>query len=99
MTHLRELLLDNNALRVLPYELGKLFLLQILGLSGNPLQPDILSMVNEVNGTAKLLSYLLDNLTGVATAPRSHRDDHRAVVYTGGAPHKYSCREPASADF
>ena len=64
MTHLRELLLNNNALRVLPYELGKLFLLQTLGLSGNPLQPDILSMVNEVNGTAKLLSFLLDNLTG-----------------------------------
>ena len=50
--------------RVLPYELGRLFLLQTLGLTGNPLQPDILSMVNEVNGTAKLLSFLLDNLTG-----------------------------------
>ena len=62
MTHLRELLLNNNSLRVLPYELGKLFLLQRLGILGNPLQPDILSMVNEVNGTAKLLSFLLDNL-------------------------------------
>ena len=29
MTHLRELLLNNNALRSLPYELGKLFLLQV----------------------------------------------------------------------
>lgn len=63
MTHLKELLLNNNALRVLPYELGKLFLLQELGLAGNPLQPDILNMVGEVNGTAKLLSFLLDNLT------------------------------------
>ena len=34
MTHLRELFLNNNVLRVLPYELGKLFLLQTLGLSG-----------------------------------------------------------------
>jgi len=51
-------------LRVLPYELGKLFLLQNLGLAGNPLQPEILAMVNEPNGTAKLLSFLLDNLSG-----------------------------------
>ncbi len=36
---------------------------QILGLSGNPLQPDILSMSNEVNGTSKLITFLLDNLT------------------------------------
>ncbi|KAL5491699.1 hypothetical protein EMCRGX_G017036 [Ephydatia muelleri] len=63
MTHLRELLLNNNILRVLPYELGKLFLLRVLGISGNPLQSEILSMVNEVNGTDKLLGYLLDNLT------------------------------------
>ena len=36
---------------------------QELGLSGNPLQPDILSMISEVNGISKLLSFLLDNLT------------------------------------
>ena len=74
MTHLRELLLNNNMLRVLPYELGKLFLLRLLGIAGNPLQSEILSMVNEVNGTDKLLSYLLDNLTGRAI--------HVCVVYT-----------------
>lgn len=34
-----------------------------MGLAGNPLQPDILNMVSEMNGTAKLLSFLLDNLT------------------------------------
>lgn len=67
MTHLRELLLNHNMLRVLPYELGKLFLLQNLGLAGNPLQPEILAMVNEPNGTSKLLSFLLDNLS---VAPR-----------------------------
>ena len=33
--------------------------------SGNPLQPEILSMASDMNGgTAKLLMYLLDNLTG-----------------------------------
>lgn len=30
----RELLLNNNQLRVLPFELGKLFQLQTLGLKG-----------------------------------------------------------------
>lgn len=30
----RELLLNNNLLRVLPYELGRLFRLQTLGLKG-----------------------------------------------------------------
>ena len=33
---------------------------------GNPLQPEILSMASDMNGgTAKLLMYLLDNLTGM----------------------------------
>lgn len=60
----RELLLNNNLLRVLPYEIGKLFHLQILGLHGNPLGKDVMSIYNEPNGTQKLLTYLLDNLTG-----------------------------------
>lgn len=29
MTHLKELLLNNNTLRVLPFELGKLFMLEV----------------------------------------------------------------------
>ena len=64
MIHLRELLLNNNMLRVLPYELGRLFLLQTLAISGNPLPPDILGMADEPHGTTKLLTFLLDNLTG-----------------------------------
>ena len=64
MIHLRELLLNNNALRILPCELGRLFLLQSLGVSGNPLSHDILAMAAEPNGTSKLLTFLLDNLTG-----------------------------------
>lgn len=63
MLQLRDLRLNNNSLRVLPYELGRLFQLQNLVVTGNPLQPEILSMVSDINGTAKLLSYLLDNLT------------------------------------
>lgn len=64
MLQLRELLLNNNSLRILPCELGRLFLLQMLGISGNPLSPDILNMAAEPQGTSKLLTYLLENLTG-----------------------------------
>lgn len=60
----RELLLNNNLLRVLPNEIGKLFRLNILGLHGNPLGKEVLSIYNEPNGTSKLLTYMLDNLTG-----------------------------------
>ena len=59
-----ELLLNNNQLRVLPYELGKLFNLQKLGLYGNPLAMEIQSIYAENNGTYKLLTYMLNSLTG-----------------------------------
>lgn len=62
LTTLRELLLHNNFLRALPFEMGKLFKLQILGLKGNPLASDVMTLHSEVNGTDKILSYLLDNL-------------------------------------
>ncbi|XP_070362667.1 CCR4-NOT transcription complex subunit 6-like [Equus asinus] len=61
MVSLRELHL-NNLLRVLPFELGKLFQLQTLGLKGNPLTQDILNLYLEPDGTRRLLNYLLDNL-------------------------------------
>jgi len=69
LANLRELFLSHNYLRVLPYELGKLFQLQNLGLKGNPLSPEILSVYNEVNGTSRLLSYMLDNLNVTASQP------------------------------
>ena len=64
MIQLKELLLTNNMLRVLPYELGRLYQLQTLDIAGNPLPPDILGMADEPHGTTKLLTFLLDNLTG-----------------------------------
>lgn len=57
----RELHLSHNMLRNLPYELGKLFHLVVLGLHGNPLTKDILSIYNDLNGTNKLLTHMLDN--------------------------------------
>lgn len=59
----RELLLNNNLLRVLPNEIGKLFRLNVLGLHGNPLGKEVLSIYNEPNGTNKLLTFMLDSLT------------------------------------
>jgi CCR4-NOT transcription complex subunit 6 len=56
--------LNNNHLRVLPYELGKLFQLHVLGLQGNPLTKEILTLYGEPNGTHRLLTYMLDNLQG-----------------------------------
>ncbi|GJQ69527.1 putative endonuclease/Exonuclease/phosphatase family [Trypoxylus dichotomus] len=61
---LQELLLSNNQLRILPYELGKLFNLIVLGLQGNPLTKEIMSIYSEPNGTQKLLSHMLDHLQG-----------------------------------
>lgn len=72
LIQLRELLLNNNLLRVLPYELGKLFHLHVLGLHGNPLGKDVMSIYNEPNGTNKLLTYMLDNLS-VSVAPPPQR--------------------------
>ncbi|CAH2040731.1 unnamed protein product, partial [Iphiclides podalirius] len=73
LIQLRELHLNNNYLRVLPYELGKLFHLQLLGLQGNPLSKEMLSIYNDSNGTAKLLTYMLDNLQGKNSDLRSVR--------------------------
>ncbi|KAG5671390.1 hypothetical protein PVAND_001588 [Polypedilum vanderplanki] len=61
LIQLRELHLNHNLLRSLPYELGKLFHLVLLGLHGNPLTKDILSIYNDINGTNKLLTHMLDN--------------------------------------
>jgi len=71
LVQLGELMLNNNYLRILPYELGKLFQLQVLGLKGNPLGPDILTLFSEVNGTRKLLDFMLDNLAVSASHPPS----------------------------
>ena len=47
--------------RVLPYELGRLFQLQTLGLNGNPLPSEIIELYSAPNGTYELIGYLLDN--------------------------------------
>lgn len=54
-------------LRSLPYELGKLFHLVVLGLHGNPLTKDILSIYNDIGGTSKLLTHMLDSYSRECT--------------------------------
>lgn len=71
LCNLRELMLNNNYLRALPYELGKLFQLATLGLKGNPLGSDVLQLFSEVNGTRKLLDFMLDNLAVSSSHPPS----------------------------
>ena len=60
----RELMLNNNQLRLLPYELGRLINLQVLGLKGNPLASEFTShySCNDPKGTHKLLAYMLDHI-------------------------------------
>ncbi|XP_033122341.1 CCR4-NOT transcription complex subunit 6-like [Anneissia japonica] len=62
MVSLRELLLNHNYLRALPLELGRLFQLIMLGLKGNPLPNEVLSIYEDGNGTQRLLTQLLDSL-------------------------------------
>lgn len=62
LIRLRELLLSNNYLRTLPFEMGRLFNLQMLAVKGNPLPQEFISLHAEVNGTSKLLTFLLDSL-------------------------------------
>nr|XP_022900191.1 CCR4-NOT transcription complex subunit 6-like isoform X1 [Onthophagus taurus] len=69
LSKIQELLLNHNCLRILPYELGKLFNLIVLGLQGNPLSKDIMTLYTEPNGIPKLLTFMLDNLQVTTPAP------------------------------
>ncbi len=40
------------------------FYFQFLGLKGNPITPDLMALYTEVNGTRKLLEFMLDSLHG-----------------------------------
>ena len=66
LTQLRELMLNNNLLRNLPFEMGRCFQIMNLGLAGNPLLQEIQVLYRDQsgNGTRKLLEHMLDNLNG-----------------------------------
>lgn len=60
LTELRELYLFDNHLTVLPPELGTLFQLEMLGIDGNPLQENLLSILQR-DGTPSLITFLRDS--------------------------------------
>ncbi|KAF8658242.1 hypothetical protein AX16_002019 [Volvariella volvacea WC 439] len=59
LTQLKELYIFDNHITTLPMELGSLHQLQTLGVEGNPLDPNLKSLVQK-DGTPALISYLRD---------------------------------------
>lgn len=64
-TMLKTLLLFDNAVRTLPFELGSLHLLEMLGIEGNPLDPELKQEIVE-RGTKSLITLLREQ------APRKY---------------------------
>lgn len=62
-TSLKQLLLFNNQIHTLPHEVGSLHHLEQLGIEGNPLDPEIMSVIKE-KGTAVLIKDLLEKQPG-----------------------------------
>ncbi|WFD32396.1 poly(A)-specific ribonuclease [Malassezia sp. CBS 17886] len=60
LTGLKGLFLFDNRLTVLPPELGTLYQLDMLGIEGNPLQENLLSIIRH-GGTQKLITFLRDS--------------------------------------
>lgn len=59
LTQLKELYVFDNHLTTLPNELGTLHQLQTIGVEGNPLDPNLKSIVQK-DGTPSLIAYLRD---------------------------------------
>lgn len=60
LTQLKEFYLFDNNLSTIPPQFGSLHQLQTLGIEGNPLDPNLKSIVQK-DGTSALISYLRDN--------------------------------------
>lgn len=56
-TYLKQLLLFNNNIQELPFELGSLHLLEMLGIEGNPLEPNVKQELME-KGTKSMVNAL-----------------------------------------
>lgn len=62
-TYLKHLLVFNNNIQELPFELGSLHLLEMLGIEGNPLEPNIKQEIME-KGTKSLVNALREGAPG-----------------------------------
>jgi CCR4-NOT transcription complex subunit 6 len=64
--YLKHLLLFDNRIRTLPNEFGSLYQLEMLGIEGNPLDPEMKRVIME-NGTKALISHLREQAPGMPT--------------------------------
>ncbi|KAF2144406.1 uncharacterized protein K452DRAFT_222584 [Aplosporella prunicola CBS 121167] len=71
LVNLRELLLFDNHIDNLPYEMGSLYQLEMLGIEGNPLNPELKEIVME-SGTTELIRYFREHAPG--PEPPAERD-------------------------
>ncbi|PHH84536.1 hypothetical protein CDD83_1790 [Cordyceps sp. RAO-2017] len=71
-TYLKQLLLFNNNISELPFELGSLHLLDILGIEGNPLEPNLKQEIME-KGTKSLINALREGAP-VPPPPTTRRE-------------------------
>lgn len=60
LTSLSALFLFDNQLTILPPEIGTLYQLEMLGIEGNPLQPNLYEIIKQ-EGTQALVAYLRDS--------------------------------------
>ncbi|EON98743.1 putative glucose-repressible alcohol dehydrogenase transcriptional effector protein [Phaeoacremonium minimum UCRPA7] len=81
-TFLRHLLLFDNQIRTLPYEVGYLFNLEMLGIEGNPLNPEMKQEIME-RGTKSLVGLLREQ----APVPLPPNPRRIITVQEDVAPH------------
>lgn len=101
-TYLKQLLLFHNNIQELPFELGSLHLLEILGIEGNPLDPNVKQEIME-KGTKSLVNALRENAPSKShkrTSPRSvlTSDSSRASRPSQGYYHSGRCRVELGED-
>ncbi|KAK6585376.1 hypothetical protein PZA11_002103 [Diplocarpon coronariae] len=68
---LKNLLVFDNSIQALPNELGSLFHLEMLGIEGNPLAPDLKQEIME-RGTKSLVTLLQNQAPSKSNPPRMH---------------------------
>ncbi len=63
LVNLKSLLLFDNNIRLLPFEIGYLYKLETLGIEGNPLEEGLKDEIVQ-NGTKALVTHLRENMAG-----------------------------------
>jgi CCR4-NOT transcription complex subunit 6 len=70
---MKQLYLFENQIRDLPHELGSLYLLEMLGIDGNPLNPELKEEIME-RGTKSLISVLRESAPSKFYCHQSYLD-------------------------